>query len=348
MKQASALLLSTVLGLGGCASTTAPTQFDPEAYAQLLEQRQFTQARSQLRSSSALYLSAEQRQQYTRQLNVASELYLQDLMIEAQTQEQQLLWYKAGQLYTRGLDALPQNATLAQAYADYSAQQSSYVSDIKKNLKLHRAQLLPREIELTASLSEVYPRDQRLQNKLHNMQQEAASLVVFLAPMAQKAYDEGQYKQAKVFDQQILKLGDSEQSRARIAFVDAKLSQDARRRAQGRQKANKKKRDSLWRDYDSALKRGDYLAAQAVLKQLDRLGFKGPAAEEEYGRLNALIGEHSAELIAEGKKLYTRGKLDAAIASWREALVLIPDNQDLVGRIKRAETFQANYQRLSQ
>lgn len=348
MKLATALLLSTTFSLGACVSTTAPKQFDPETYAQLLEQRQFTQARSNLRGSSALQLNAEQRQQYTRQLDVASELYLQDLISEAKTQEQQQQWYRAGQLYTQGLDALPQNTALKQAYADYSSQQAAYVGDIKKNLKLHRAQLLPREIELTASLSEVEPRDQRLQNKLHDMQQEAASLVVFLTPMAQQAYDQGQYKQAKVFDQQILQLGDSEQSRERIATVDAKLSQDARRRAQGRQKANKKKRDVLWQDYDSALKQGDYLAAQAALNKLDALGFKGPVAKEEYGRLNALIGEQSASLIAEGKKFYTRGKLDAAIDSWRQALVLIPDNQDLVGRIKRAETFQANYQRLSQ
>jgi tetratricopeptide (TPR) repeat protein len=251
-------------------------------------------------------------------------------------------------LYTQGLDALPQNPALGLAYEEYSAQRQQYVDAIKKDLKLHRAQLLPREIQLTRSLSEVDPRDQRLQNKLYDMQQEAASLVVFMTPLAQSAYARGEYQQAKQLDQQILLLGESEQSRQRIVFIDAKLNQDAQRRAQGRQLANKKKRDGIWQEYDQALQQGDYLLARSALDKLDALGFKGPIAEEELQRLDALISEQCAALIAEGKKFYTRGKLDAAINSWRQALVLNPDNQDLVARVKRAETFQANYQRLSQ
>jgi hypothetical protein len=334
--------------LQGCVSTETPTLFDPEGYALLLEQRHFTQARSQLQSASPIQLSQEQRQQYARQLDMASELYVQDLLGNALAQEQQQLWYPAGQLYSEGLDALPQNIALKQAYKDYSSKQRAYVDGIKKNLKQHRGQLLPREIELTQLLSDVYPRDERLRNKLYDMEQEAASLVVFLTALARDAYVKGQYQRAKKYDQQILQLGESEQSRERIAFVDAKLSLDKRRRAQGRQKANKKKRDGLWRDYDQALKQGDYVQAQSALNKLEALGFKGPAAQEEHARLNVLIGEQSAALIAEGKKFYPRGRLDSAIDSWRQALVLIPDNQDLVSRIKRAETFQANYQRLSQ
>ncbi len=348
MKPRNRLLFAMLFGLQGCVSTEAPTSFDPEGYALMLEQRQFTQARSQLRSATPIQLSGEQRQQYARQLELASELYVQDLLGSALEQERQQLWYAAGQLYAEGLDALPQNAALEQARKDYSNKQSAYVDGIKQNLKLHRGHMLPREIELTRMLSDVYPRDERLHNKLYDMKQEAASLAVFITPLAQNAYDMGQYQLAKQYDRQILQLGESQQSRERIAFVDAKSSLDARRRAQGRQKANKKKRDELWRDYDKALKRGDYLQARTALNKLDTLGFKEPVAQEEHGRLDALIGEQSAALIAEGKKFYTRGRLDSAIDSWRQALVLIPDNQDLVGRIKRAETFQANYQRLSQ
>jgi tetratricopeptide (TPR) repeat protein len=348
MKSRNKLLLVILLGLQGCVSTKVATQFDPEDYAMLLEQRQFNQARSQLRSATPIELSGEQRQQYARQLDMASELYLQDLLGSALAQERQQLWYAAGQLYAEGLDALPQNAALEQARNDYLRRQLAYVDGIKQNLKLHHGEMLPREVELTRMLSDVYPRDERLRNKLYDMKREAADLVVFMTPLAQDAYDRGQYQLAKQYDRQILQLGESQQSRERIAFVDAKSSLDARRRAQGRQKANKKKRGELWRDYDQALKRGDYLQARAALNKLEGLGYSGPEAQEEHGRLNGLIGEQSAALIAEGKKFYTRGRLDSAIESWRQALVLIPDNQDLVSRIKRAETFQANYQRLSQ
>ena len=91
----------------------------------------------------------------------------------------------------------------------------------------------------------------------------------------------------------------------------------------------------------------DYIQARAALDQLVDSGKQQPEALRERDRLQALINEKSVALIAEGKKYYTRGKLDNAIETWRKALLFNPDNPDLVARIKRAETFQANYQRLA-
>jgi tetratricopeptide (TPR) repeat protein len=179
------------------------------------------------------------------------------------------------------------------------------------------------------------------------MEREASQLVIFMTPLAQQAYDSGNFELARQYDRQILELGESPQSRERLAFIDAKLSRDAQRAAQGRQKAERKKRERNWRDYEAAMASEDYLRARAALDQLAASGVQEPAAQKERNRLETLINDKSVALIAEGKKSYTRGKLDNAIDAWRRALLLNPDNPDLVARIKRAETFQANYQRLA-
>ncbi len=343
------LILLVVLcsGLGACVSTVTPMVFEPESFSSLLERRQFTQARSMLYGGAGMQLPQGQRQAYADQLNTAAGLYAQDIIASAGEQEQLKQWYQAGQLLEEGLDALPRNTDLQSAYAEFSNSRKAYVDEVKHKLRLHRSGLLPEEIDLTRLLSEVDPRDERLRNKLYDMEQEAASLVIFLTPLAQQAFADGRYKEARKYDRQILQLGESAPSRVRIAAVDKKLNQQARRRVQSRKKADKKKRDKLWSDYEKALEIADFQQAQAALERLGSLGFAGPAAEQERGRLNELIDKKCTALIAEGKKFYTRGKLNAAIDRWQQALSLTPDNQELVARIKRAETFQANYQRLS-
>ena len=338
--------LSLLLLLTACASAPTPLVFDPESYAQLIEMRQFGQARSSLMQAPGL--DDETREQLSQQVDMAAQLYIQDLVSSAQAEQEQGQWYEAGRLYREGIDALPGNTDLNQAYDEFMLQRQAYVDQLQQQLKLHRAQLLPQEIFLTHKLGELDPRDQRLQNRLFDMQQEAAQLVIFLTPLAQQAYDDGDYKLARQYDGQILRLGESQQSRERLAFMDAKLSQDAQRAAQGRQKAKRKMRERIWRDYEEAMANEDYLQARIALDQLTSSGTRQPEAQKELDRLETLINKKSIVLIAEGKKYYTRGKLDLAIDAWRQALVFNPDNPDLAARIKRAETFQANYQRLAQ
>jgi tetratricopeptide (TPR) repeat protein len=332
--------------LYGCASAPSPPViFDPESYALLLEMRQFEQASSSL--ALAPGVDDEMRQQLQRQVDMAAQLYVEDLLNSARVQQREGQWYQAGLIYREGMDALPGNIVLEDAYADYARQKQAYVDVLQQQIKLHRAKMLPEEISLTRQLSEVDPRDQRLQNKLFDMEREADQLVVFMTPLAQQAYDSGDFKLARQYDQQILTLGESPQSRARLAFIDAKLSRDAQRAAQGRQKAEREKRERLWRNYEAAMASEDYLQARAVLDQLAASGGQPAAAQQERARLEALINEKSIALIAEGKKYYTRGKLDNAIDAWRRALQFNPENPDLIARIKRAETFQANYHRLA-
>ncbi len=338
--------LLLLLMLTACASAPTPLVFDPESYAQLIEMRQFGQARSSLMQAPGV--DDETREQLNQQVDMAAQLFVQDLVSSAQAEQEQGQWYQAGRLYQEGLDALPGNTGLEQAYDEFRVQRQNYVDQLQQQLKLHRAQLLPQEISLTRKLGDLDPRDQRMQNSLFDLEQEAAQLVLFLTPLAQQAYDDGNFQLARQYDGQILRLGESPQSRERLAFIDAKLSQDAQRAAQGRQKAQRKMRERIWRDYQQAMATEDYLQARVALDQLTSSGTQQPEAQQELDRLQQLINQKSIVLIAQGKRYYTRGKLDLAIDAWRQALVFNPDNPDLAARIKRAETFQANYQRLAQ
>lgn len=341
------LFLPLLLLLTACATTVTPVPFEADNFSSLLERRQFTQARAMLAGPAGSTLSAQVHSELEQQLDTAAALYAQDLIEEARGLREQEQWHRAGELFSQGRDALPENLQIHAAYMTFTDERARYVSDVKYQMKLHRAKMLPRQIELTRLLGVVDPRDERLQNKLYDMEQEAESLVLFLTPIAQDAYAAGNYQESLVYDRQILELGESAQSRQRIAAIEAKQAQVAQRKARDRKQAVKRKREALLTSYEVAVQGGEFEQARELLEQLSGLGFSGSEADAEFTRLNSLIGQRSEALISEGKKHYTRGKLDDAISSWRQALQLTPDNQDLLGRIKRAETFQANYQRLT-
>lgn len=335
-------------GLAGCTGLAAPNEFDDQTYKLLIDDAQFFRASSMLEQAGDLQLGPEQRKLYREYRDLAAKTFEIKALQEFSTKESEGRWFEAEEAYRVARTALPQSTVLQQSYQHFDQHRGSYVEGLNQSLRIHRAQFLPVEIALTEQIFAVYPEDYALQNRLNQLQFEAGELAAFLAPLAEQAFLQHRLEETRHYDAMILQLGNSSVSEGRIAHVERMLDQVERKRTISRQQADKKKRDNLWQDYDRALQRDDYSRAQQLLRKLDALGFRGPVAEGEMGRLNRLIERKTVALIDEGNKHYTRGQLDDALKHWREAQVLVPNDQELKGRIKRAETFQANYRSLSQ
>lgn len=354
MRRGGRLLGVAVLcaGLSGCAGLSAPVAFNERAFRLLVDEQRFDLASGMLARIDPLQTSFEQTALCRRYLELAVQAFELETLREAAAREAAGQWYEAEKVYRAARAKLPDSAVIEGGYRDFDRHRSAYVDDIKRALRLLRARLLPPEIELTRQIAEVYPEDYALHNHLQQLEFEAGELVAFLQPLAAEAFAGGRYDDARNYDMLILQFGESPVSSERLAAIgtlqnQAERERQASRRQQQRQ-LQQKRRDELWRDYDRAIGRGDYPLARDVLNRIDEQGLGGPKTGKERERLQGLIMERSLALIDDGKRKYTRGQLDAALQSWREALALVPDDAELRARIKRAETFQANYQRLSQ
>ena len=338
--------------LAGCAGLSAPVTFNPAAYKRLVDEHRFDLAGDMLARIDPLQAGSEQSRLYRQYLDLAVQAYELETLHAASELESAGQWFEGEKLYRAARALLPRSAAIEGGYRDFDRHRSAYADDIRQALRLLRVRLLPAEIELTQQLVEVYPEDYALRNRLKQLEFEASELVALLRPLAQEAFAEGRYDDARNYDMLILQFGDAPVSRERVAAVDSMQSRAERQRAVSQQQQQRQQqqqqRANLWQEYDSAMSRSDYPRASDALRRLERQGQGGPRMSKERAKLDGLIRDRSLALIDEGKRSYTRGQLDAALQYWRDALALVPDDVDLKARIKRAETFQANYQSLSQ
>lgn len=96
-------------------------------------------------------------------------------------------------------------------------------------------------------------------------------------------------------------------------------------------------------EFELALRLNDLLGARRLIGEMRNIDAE--ATEPLSARLDERIDAEAAALLERGRLLYGQGLLQEALAVWREALQLKPDDPDLLAAIERAETFLDNLDR---
>lgn len=128
----------------------------------------------------------------------------------------------------------------------------------------------------------------------------------------------------------------------RLAIVEQKLAareqvEKKRRQQRKASAARKKVRESL-DAVRAAVNAGDYRLALDLLEKVAELQ---PGNEEMVAlrrQAERSLDPQTEALIVLGDRLYLDEQLDAALASWRAALELRPEDEDILARIERAQT----------
>src|SRR5690606_20152048 len=87
-------------------------------------------------------------------------------------------------------------------------------------------------------------------------------------------------------------------------------------------------------------------AAREILSELQNRAPDDPEIMLWGPTLQALIDQRVADQTAEGQALYSAGRLREALAVWREAQKLAPEDTVLQAHITRVERFIAKLERL--
>lgn len=128
----------------------------------------------------------------------------------------------------------------------------------------------------------------------------------------------------------------------RLGAVDAQLKAaeqyaEERRRAQEEEKRQQRVKDLLKAAQD-AIQARDYRRALNVLGQAAQQQPDNPEIQVLREEAWAMISPQVEALVKLGDHLYLDEQLDAALATWRAALDLKPEDEDIQTRIDRAQT----------
>ena len=220
-------------------------------------------------------------------------------------------------------------------------------------LAIHRGEQLLKDVE-------AYQQLQRLQGSglltwieqknFHHHRREAAKE---LQKYAQRALERGDYESAQRGLKVVLELygddlqGNSEQ-RAKIeqglALTNRQLQQAKPQPA----KIPKRKNSPLpLAELQHALDTGDLQRAQQLLDRIRQQSPQHPQLLPLELKFQTQLNNRVQAAIKQGNNLYSQGKIERALAVWRDATTLAPNNVELLANIARAEKVLENLRALS-
>lgn len=138
----------------------------------------------------------------------------------------------------------------------------------------------------------------------------------------------------------------------RLAAVDEQLrkiaSVAAQRRRANEERERKARARVLMDNARAAIDAHDYRGALDTLKKVEGLQ---PGNEEVAGlqeQAMSMISPQIEALIKLGDHLYLDEQLEAAVATWKAALTLQPQDEEIIGRIDRAQSVLGKLEALRQ
>lgn len=102
------------------------------------------------------------------------------------------------------------------------------------------------------------------------------------------------------------------------------------------------RRQTLKQQVQDALAKRDAASARRALTELQQLFPSEPELGRYQQSLKPLAREQAQQLQADGNRRYRDGDIAGAVAVWKQALALEPDNRELPPLIERAQKVQAN------
>lgn len=325
-------LLVTLLLFSGCAFIHSLDENLPQQVDDWMQNKEYGKVIDTL-----AYISADhphyKRLAPLREIAVQKALeYETDILTRGKQLLDQQHWQETYITYEQGLQKLPDSAAIQQAMNEFLQQRDTYIRQLSYQLLFNKAQAVLSNTPIQNMISRAAPDNYRYRTQARQQEAERIALAVELLDCGEHSLQANQL----VTGQKCLDLA-------------AKLSgSPLPKRHQQLQKLLSRKRKSLSQLLsDSA--QINLSAAEAALKQIrlkeakDYLE-KVPAEEQQKPavikfreRLQTEIKLAVKQGAAAGRKLYSAGKIKAALEVWQALLILDPENTALQKHIERAQ-----------
>ncbi|MEX1032192.1 MAG: tetratricopeptide repeat protein [Cellvibrionaceae bacterium] len=266
-------------------------------------------------------------------------------------------WSAAEALLDESLAKLPQSDALRVAETSFYSDRAARLAEIDRQITLLRGEHLAAKTALVQQVAQVHPRSLTARWQAFRHGREAESLARELADCGAEALEESQFELAESCLTMAASLTEDQSIADRLAILQDRRDQeeaqalarlDAERKAQQMsQRAQKAKHvNELKARYHQLLDAGWWQTAQDVLADLRAEVPRDSEVLAWSSELQIMIGQRVDVAIEQGQALYSGGQLQEALAVWREAAALDPDNPVLQAHIARVERFIAKLERL--
>jgi hypothetical protein len=263
----------------------------------------------------------------------AAEKFENEIYNKAQQQISNDLWHDANQTYQYGIEKYGESKKLNSAYRDFLSERQSYQDELRFQLLINQAESLIKNKNIEHELYRVTPDNRDVKQELDHHEKaarQAHTRLLICGEVSEKNRDYITAEKCYTLANQIKK---EDSTSKKIAQVQNKIEVKQR---------NEKYR--LTEKGQVLLSKAKQALESNNLKQALNLYKRIPAKDKNSKRaikfkaaLDKQVNQSVTQGIEVGRKLYSQGEIEQAIAVWNDLLELDPGNKNLSGHINRAQ-----------
>ncbi|WP_127477597.1 hypothetical protein [Sulfurivermis fontis] len=247
-------------------------------------------------------------------------------------------WQQALELSAAALKRLPESSVLQNSHQRLLQQQAARLEEIELELLQARAEGLLHLLPVYTRRVTVDPYSWRAQYDLRQLRKEAAEVSGELTRRGRQALEHKDMDSARRSLNLALRLSPGPETKQATKELLRRLAPPTPPTAKiADQPGGEEETQELLQQYRQAASQKNWLEAQRLLALLELQ----PTPPEELPQLRSELNAEVAEVVnrhtEQGILLYSRGKYEQALATWRQAQQLDPANERVAAHIERAE-----------
>lgn len=247
-------------------------------------------------------------------------------------------WKQAIDVYQEAQDKIPGNAIITSHKNELIKQHAEKVRELNRDLAMHNARALIGCLTMYEELEVLEPDDPNLQSGLNRIRREKEELATELLKYGEESLQKKNYDLAdECIDLSNQLVASSAKNAILISIREKKKSLVIPRR-----------RVELIKAYREAYDQGDFSQAGSHLETLIALDGNNTHAKALKSQLERDIDLRVERGVAEGKTLYSQGKINEALVIWEELLKIDPQNEELAAYVVRGKKVSTKIKTLEE
>jgi tetratricopeptide (TPR) repeat protein len=319
-----------IYSLDGNLDKQVDTWMAQHEYAKVLDTLQY------IRPSNPKYkLLLRKRQQAVEE----SRRFEQAQITKALNQIEKGQWHEADLTLNNAMEKLPDSRSLRKTYQEFLKQRAQYLKSLNTQLAINMAEQLVKDKPIHQQLQHTLPDDRQTRKALEDYHAQSQSIRQQLLACGTDALRVADLELAEQCYQLADKLQPSATIKDKLANIQKKLASKQMPATQQKQAEPSLSQlgQSLLAKSKKALEGGHLKLA---LSHYDKIpsSDRNLTAVKSFGQeMHHRIRDNVNQGIELGRKLYSQGQVEQALAVWNKLRELDPDNENLLSHIDRAE-----------
>jgi len=266
-----------------------------------------------------------------------SRRYEQSEIARAMTLMERGDWHEAGKTLQNAMDKLPPSKTLEKTYRDFTAARDQHLNNLYCEMYRNKAEWLMMNRPVQEQLHKTQPDDGKVQRIFSQYDADTVQVYDELLDCGKHAADRNDLQLAMQTYKLASRLKTDKTLSTTLTRLQTTIDRKQTDAQNGRGQTISQLGQNLLDKSKQALAAGDLKRAISHYEKIPDADKQLPPVVAYDADMNQRIHENVRQGIELGRKLYSQGQVDQALAVWKKLRDIDPDNENLLSHIERAE-----------